>query len=339
MQLPGRNGNSSDYRYGFQGQEIDNDIKGDGNSVNYKYRMHDPRIGRFFAVDPLAPSYPHNSPYAFSENRVIDGVELEGLEYANVVVHHYPGAKKPKLLIAWHNAKQHNAYGPLGQGIVITSVYHLSNGNVYLINSNNFYARDAGWPADWLDHGFYYGPTSPATSILRKYHMPAVDAVDEGGRLHDYGYDLVGATAANATDSWATIPADKKLISVGKEIVKLGLNGIDPHNQQPINSEELGAAKRADLYFSDEIRGKITSISIWMYKNYKNRSVAPYWIADENGVTHDDINYDRFRNIYMHQNKEGNWLRNEGMWQINGKGDPSADGSKSYWEPITPDNL
>jgi len=42
--------------------------------------MHDTRIGRFFAVDPLAGSYPHNSPYAFSENRVIDAVELEGLE-------------------------------------------------------------------------------------------------------------------------------------------------------------------------------------------------------------------------------------------------------------------
>jgi len=34
----------------------------------------------FLSVDPLAPDYPHNSPYAFSENRVIDGVELEGLE-------------------------------------------------------------------------------------------------------------------------------------------------------------------------------------------------------------------------------------------------------------------
>lgn len=43
--------------------------------------MHDPRVGRFFSVDPLASEYPHNSPYAFSENRVIDGVELEGLEY------------------------------------------------------------------------------------------------------------------------------------------------------------------------------------------------------------------------------------------------------------------
>ena len=52
MQMPGRNGNTGDYRYGFQGQEKDDEIKGEGNSVNYKYRMHDPRIGRFFAVDP-----------------------------------------------------------------------------------------------------------------------------------------------------------------------------------------------------------------------------------------------------------------------------------------------
>ena len=42
--------------------------------------MHDPRIGRFFARDPLFKEYPWNSPYAFSENRVIDAIELEGLE-------------------------------------------------------------------------------------------------------------------------------------------------------------------------------------------------------------------------------------------------------------------
>ena len=68
------------YRYTFQGQESDDEVKGAGNSVNYKYRMHDPRVGRFFAVDPLASKYPHNSPYAFSENVLINAVELEGLE-------------------------------------------------------------------------------------------------------------------------------------------------------------------------------------------------------------------------------------------------------------------
>ncbi len=78
--LPNRHEAGNEYRYGFQGQEKDDEIKGEGNSINYKYRMHDARIGRFFAADPLAPKYPHNSPYAFSENRVIDGVKLEELE-------------------------------------------------------------------------------------------------------------------------------------------------------------------------------------------------------------------------------------------------------------------
>jgi len=44
--------------------------------------MHDARIGRYFALDPLASKYPHNSPYAFSENVVIDHIELEDLEKA-----------------------------------------------------------------------------------------------------------------------------------------------------------------------------------------------------------------------------------------------------------------
>ena len=43
--------------------------------------MHDPRVGRFFATDPLEVELPWNSPYVFSENRVLDGVELEGLEF------------------------------------------------------------------------------------------------------------------------------------------------------------------------------------------------------------------------------------------------------------------
>jgi RHS repeat-associated protein len=81
VQLDGRTVSAESYRYGFQGQEKDDELKGAGNSVNYTFRMHDPRLGRFFSRDPLASDYPWNSPYAFSENRVIDGIELEGLEW------------------------------------------------------------------------------------------------------------------------------------------------------------------------------------------------------------------------------------------------------------------
>ncbi len=81
VMLSGRNFDSdSSYRYGFQNQEKDDEIKGKGNSVNYQYRMHDTRLGRFFAVDPLASKYPFYTTYSFSGNRVTDAIELEGLE-------------------------------------------------------------------------------------------------------------------------------------------------------------------------------------------------------------------------------------------------------------------
>ncbi|MDX2282730.1 MAG: hypothetical protein NW241_01150 [Bacteroidia bacterium] len=76
------------HRYGFQGEacpersrrESDNELYGDGNAIAFTYRVHDVRIGRFLSVDPLAPEYPWNSPYAFSENSTIAFIELEGLE-------------------------------------------------------------------------------------------------------------------------------------------------------------------------------------------------------------------------------------------------------------------
>jgi RHS repeat-associated protein len=69
------------YRFGFNGQEGDDEINGKGNSYAFKYRIHDPRLGRFLSVDPLSASYPSNSSYAFAENRVIDGQDFEGGEW------------------------------------------------------------------------------------------------------------------------------------------------------------------------------------------------------------------------------------------------------------------
>jgi RHS repeat-associated protein len=80
MLVPNRHGSSTAYRYGFQGQEKDDELKGEGNSLNYTFRMHDPRVGRFFTVDPLEKDYPWYTPYQFSGNKVIAFVELEGLE-------------------------------------------------------------------------------------------------------------------------------------------------------------------------------------------------------------------------------------------------------------------
>jgi len=87
MQMPARShiATATGYRFGFQAQEKDDEIKGEGNSINFAYRMHDPRIGRFLSIDPLSNNYPHYTPYSFSGNKVINAVELEGLEESVVI--------------------------------------------------------------------------------------------------------------------------------------------------------------------------------------------------------------------------------------------------------------
>ena len=76
----------SNYRFGFNGMEKDNEVKGAGNSLSFEYRAYDARLGKFLSVDPLAASYPWNSPYAFAENDVISCKDLEGLERAGSTI-------------------------------------------------------------------------------------------------------------------------------------------------------------------------------------------------------------------------------------------------------------
>ena len=82
--LKNRDFSSEKYRYGFQNQERDDEMKGEGNSINFTYRMHDPRLGRFLSIDPLFLDYPHISPYVFCENSVTAFIDLEGLEKYSV---------------------------------------------------------------------------------------------------------------------------------------------------------------------------------------------------------------------------------------------------------------
>jgi len=53
------------------------------NWDSFKWRNYDYAIGRFMNVDPLSEKYAYQSHYNFAENRVIDGRELEGLEWKN----------------------------------------------------------------------------------------------------------------------------------------------------------------------------------------------------------------------------------------------------------------
>jgi RHS repeat-associated protein len=68
------------YRYGFNGKENDNEVKGAGNQQDYGMRIYDPRLGRFLSVDPITKQYPELTPYQFASNCPIAMDDIDGLE-------------------------------------------------------------------------------------------------------------------------------------------------------------------------------------------------------------------------------------------------------------------
>ncbi|WPQ61468.1 RHS repeat-associated core domain-containing protein [Chitinophaga sancti] len=90
MLMPGRSSvvTGGSYRYGFNGKENDNEVKGEGNEQDYGMRVYDPRVGKFLSVDPLTKSYPELTPYQFASNTPIQGIDLDGEEVKFVTYYH-----------------------------------------------------------------------------------------------------------------------------------------------------------------------------------------------------------------------------------------------------------
>jgi RHS repeat-associated protein len=246
VQLDGRTLSADGYRYGFQGQEKDDEVKGAGNSVNYTFRMHDPRVGRFFAVDPLAPEYPHYSPYSFSGNRVIDAVELEGLEPSSIHL----------IMVDGEGNEVYNSYievpngGHLGEYFLENSLSFLGlkskdfalNSHVEIhFNIETWETQAASFPVfqlaekavlpkltpdtwaklrgTWLDPNFGFGHEyAPFEKVELKLALPSITV---GGFKYEIGFTLKESGYSGGVDLWqyqkTSVTTDySNSISVGK---------------------------------------------------------------------------------------------------------------------------
>jgi len=79
MMMVGRSwSGGSEYRYGFDGMENEDEIAGNNNALDFGARMYDARLGRWLSVDPLFAKYSSFSPYSFVINSPIYFVDLDG---------------------------------------------------------------------------------------------------------------------------------------------------------------------------------------------------------------------------------------------------------------------
>jgi RHS repeat-associated protein len=77
------------FRMSFQGQERDDEVKGDGNSYDFGARILDPRLGRWLTIDAYARKYTDLSPYHFGYCSPIRVIDPNGKE--NIIVASYDG--------------------------------------------------------------------------------------------------------------------------------------------------------------------------------------------------------------------------------------------------------
>ncbi len=76
MMMPGRSFSPDKYRFGFNGMEKDDEVKGGGNSYTTMFRQYDPRLGRWLTIDPV--TYEGMSPYNAFDNNPITIIDPSG---------------------------------------------------------------------------------------------------------------------------------------------------------------------------------------------------------------------------------------------------------------------
>jgi RHS repeat-associated protein len=131
MLQPGRKYNAGSlYRYGFNGKENDNDVKGEGNQQDYGMRIYDPRVGRFLSVDPLTKKFPFYSPYHYAGNSPIKNIDMDGAE---------PSGNP------WD-------WKSLQSGKTYTALHRLNDGTTAIARAEQTFIEDKkGWKG-WVTH-------------------------------------------------------------------------------------------------------------------------------------------------------------------------------------------
>ena len=128
----------NDYTFGFQGQEGDDEVSGEGNSYDFGARIYDSRLGRFLSIDRYANKFPQYSPYLYSRNSPISTVDANGDSSVVVIYGEGRAVKAP-------NGRTNIMYDVEVYENMTASQYevHATNGTLPEPSYTTEFARDA----------------------------------------------------------------------------------------------------------------------------------------------------------------------------------------------------
>lgn len=236
------------YRYGFNGKENDDEVKGPGDQIDYGMRVYDPRVGRFLSMDPLGKKFPWYTPYQFAGNKPIWAIDLDGEEdhyYTVNVVKNGVGRSEIVSVTedetkenTWYND---NAHGPLGKGDLYTIRTETQDMDGKPVSVVTAYIYDPYWTDNFFEKlktkesthagGIVFYTKNPVAGNENGEYAPGATNPDAEMELID---GLMEAIAVSKTASGAEpLKGDvkeflesKKLLSALEALSKT-LDGID----------------------------------------------------------------------------------------------------------------
>jgi hypothetical protein len=110
MIMPTRSYSATAYRYGFQGQEKDDEVSGDGNSYTADFWKYDSRTARRWEIDPVVKY--HESSYAAFANNPIWFNDFNGADTGLVILfeHHGQVNQQKSALVNDDDNKNYGVY-------------------------------------------------------------------------------------------------------------------------------------------------------------------------------------------------------------------------------------
>jgi hypothetical protein len=274
---------SGGYRYGFQSQEVDNDIQGIGNSYTAEFWQFDPRLGRRWNIDPvLKASYSHyivlgDNPIRYIDPRGDDwfvnkqGFYIES-DDSYVPGFEYAGTEKPQV----------SSYRILTY--VQGDLYHKYTGNVFSSAANYMFGTD------WVEKKIY----SPSEENFNEMVLFTAEMVLSGAAIKKIGaafiaYKNVGSSIwkmASFTDRGFVYEAMKggnlvknfpiidkfsrgiatsiKTLDLGAKTYKSGGKAVFNTLKKYVDKldEFAGATKGGTTVAKDEIKKKVLDVGI-----------------------------------------------------------------------------
>ncbi|WP_430901760.1 MULTISPECIES: deaminase domain-containing protein [unclassified Paraflavitalea] len=266
MLMPNRSYTAgSQFRYGFNGKENDNDVKGTGNQQDYGMRIYDVRLGRFLSVDPITSDYPSLTPYQFASNTPIWATDLDGLE-AN-----------------FSNAKvQRVEYTDYKQGTLINI---LGNGKEFGAN-----AGVSAWNGlvDLSETGVNMFSGKGRDKIMRETVEPAVNAFIQFQMMSPDQQLTLFKQLASDPRTWENIVGNFAIGGIFKALPKINVPNFLKTAVSPFTrlseSFKLGSASTKINFFRDVLGVKKTQNIAILEGQIGNTKIFDIGVSGENAI-------------------------------------------------------